>query len=227
MWTIFTLPRAHTIASQHPSAMVAMHCISSGACHAKRYRIIFDIQNPFDQHMRLLMHLLQAKRIAHQIKSCSSDLGEDAVGPTSTRSVRRTVGRTVGGTDGRTDGRTDSRTDERSDGRSDGRSDAYRQQTVDNITGCLDGIPDFGPFKSQHLLWNLHLVGWLKLDDVDWEDMKPFISDRATTALMMRFQHPAVEDLSCSPAKKKRKLEADAQPKQPQQTPGAKQQLGF
>ena len=39
--------------------------------------------------------------------------------------------------------------------------------------------------------------------------MKPFISDRATTALVVRFEHPATDKLPCSPAKKMKKT-ADA-----------------
>ena len=46
-------------------------------------------------------------------------------------------------------------------------------------------MDDFGPFKAQRVLWNLHLCGWLQLEDISWDAMKPFISDRATTALVV------------------------------------------
>ena len=72
----------------------------------------------------------------------------------------------------------------------------YHMQCINgNDEEFLSDVDDWAAFESQHLIWNLYLCGWLKLEDIDWCDMSPFISDRATTALVTRFDHPAVEDL--------------------------------
>ena len=60
-----------------------------------------------------------------------------------------------------------------------------KQPSVSEIEEWINSVDDFGPLKAQHLLWNLHLCGWLQLEDISWDAMKPFISDRATTALVV------------------------------------------
>ena len=64
-------------------------------------------------------------------------------------------------------------------------------------------LSDWGPFKNQHLVWNLYLTGDLTLrGDVDsWEDLDGLISDRATTQLPERFVGETIQDCFTSPAR--------------------------
>ena len=78
-------------------------------------------------------------------------------------------------------------------------------------------ITDWGRFKAQHLSWNLHAAGLITVVDENGEELdhgrwalpRDIVSDRATFQLASRFTGVLVEDLPCSPAKKrKRKVEA-------------------
>ena len=66
-------------------------------------------------------------------------------------------------------------------------------------------LQDWGPFKNQHTIWNLHLLGKLRIANPEqWGDMASWISDRATTELPQRFWGDLVEKCSTSPAKKRK-----------------------
>jgi hypothetical protein len=53
----------------------------------------------------------------------------------------------------------------------------YERAKCEQDRGLLGRGRRLGEFKSQHILWNLHLCGWLKLQDIAWSDMAPFISE--------------------------------------------------
>ena len=65
-----------------------------------------------------------------------------------------------------------------------------RRHELPRILSAMDTVDDFGSFKRQHLLWNLHLLGYVRLRKLTWPEMRPFVSEQGTTACLHRFKHP-------------------------------------
>lgn len=78
-------------------------------------------------------------------------------------------------------------------------------------------LQDWGPFKNQHTIWNIHLLGKLRIANPDeqWGDMASLISDRATTELPQRFLGDLVEKCPTSPVKKRKGAASEKCPTSP------------
>ena len=77
-----------------------------------------------------------------------------------------------------------------------------------DIKQQIDQIVDFGPFKRQHLLWNLYLLGYVKLRVIPWDQMSSFISDRGTISIVTRFSQSSYREVRQEPVNKRPHLSA-------------------
>ena len=85
--------------------------------------------------------------------------------------------------------------------------------TWDSLRTILTDKTLLQDWENQHTIWNLHLLGKLRIANPEqWGDMASLISDRATTELPQRFWGDLVEKCSTSPAKKRKSAASEKWP---------------